>query len=1163
MFRIVSAQRYEVLEQLLLNDLMHPRDHPFVEDQVLIPSAAIQRRLTFAIADRFGICSRVGFSFVATWLWQQTIALLKDFPERSPFDVNTLRWRIFRHFENGSFLASHPRLQAYLEHADPLMRFDLACQVAALFDQYTTFRADWLEAWAAGRLMATRSDSGDARADERWQSDLWRVLIQEIGEQFEISDEHPSQLFLKVLGERDRNGSLPDAFRQPVHVFFLPSLPPLYLSWLRGIAAYRDVILYVIDPCQEYWHDLIPAREWARKQVSGELDYQEVGHRLLTSWGRQTQAYVQLLMSQEGELDVELPTYAEAETAEVRTLLSALQKSIYTLQDLTEGSLYHQVQCDGSIQIHSCHSLTRELEVLQDCLLARFKEPNPPRPSDILVVVPDLDQAAPLIEGVFGHPPKDCAIPYVISGVAPITVSPCAQSVLAILKMARSRLTLGEVIETLRLPLIADAVGLPLDEVDTLAEWLKKANVRWGLASQHRIELGLPSSARHTFEDGLDRLFLGYALPENFEGLWQGQIAVESVEGMEAHYLAAFAVFVDHIQNLHLRLQSPLTAKEWSTCVDEVLKTFIKPNMERAQELQSLTKVLMESEYEMADAMPIDTAIPVDVLMRAFEEALQGRAKGGMPTGSVTFAAMPSLRGVPHRFVCVLGLNDQVFPSPNRKIEFDLIAHAPRYGDRQRQHDERNLFLDLILSARENLHLSYVGKDRRDNSVLPPSVLLAELLDAIIPALCSPHASKEEKEKIRQTLTVEHPLQAFSELYFEHTKKSSSMISFRKRFAQALTLRAIHTSQRVQQEQDKKIFDGSLSDMDIDAEGEVLSGAEQELDRLAFGVSAPFYDSLMREPLEPEWRSVSLDQLIRFIQNPVRFYLTQRLGIELPHIEKVWPETEDFEPTYHAERKLAERLLPALLTCPHDIENVLSLAQAGREFPEGLGGHEALTASAMRIHTFALQVQVRLNNLTQHERQGCLLFHLGEGDDKAEWTLNGALHSLYGDHQIRYGFGGLTERQVLEIWCRHLFLCASADESEQWNSEWLSSEGNWILTAVSKKEALKLLQDLLGLYFEGLNSPLHFFPQSAWAYVEAEENNPGSGLKEAMKTWMPSRFKTYAEGANPEYRLAFRGRPTPLDEAFENLAQRVLHPVMQHLHHTPLNESQFNTFSNG
>ena len=1143
MFKIISAQTFELLEAHLLDQLMQPGTNPFVEDQVLIPSAAIQRRLTFSIADRYGICSRVGFSFVATWLWQQVVELLKDFPARSPFDANTLRWRIFKHFEDPQFLLAHPRLRAYLDNADATMRFDLACQVASLFDQYTTYRSDWLAAWAAGRVIATSAEAGDARADENWQSALWRSLLQDISGTLQVSLEHPSELFLQALADKSHQGGVPDKLKQTVHVFCIPSLPPLYLSWLRGLAAYRDVVLYVLDPCQEYWHDLVPARELVRLQLKGQLDYQEVGHRLLASWGRQTQAYVQLLLGQDGDTSVEVLPFQSTLSSPLPSLLTQVQAGIHTLKDLTAGSLHGRARADGSIQIHCCHSLTRELEVLHDCLLARFKQPHPPRPSDILVVVPDLDQAAPLIEGVFGHASKELRIPYMISGVAPISVSPCAQGILTILKLARSRLTMGEVIEALRLPLIADAVGIPDDEVDTLAQWLKQADVRWGFSAFHRKELNLPSTNRHSFEEGIDRLFMGYALPENTQALWQGQIPVDSVEGTEAQYLGAFADFIDKLQRLHSSLQTSLTPDQWSQTLNHILQTFIKPTADIAQEMQALAQGIIERSHEMLDAMPMDSAIAVDVLMRAFEEGLQGRAKGGVPTGAVTFAAMPSLRGLPHRFVCILGLNDQVFPSPQKHIEFDLIARSPRHGDRQRNHDERNLFLDLVLSARERLHLSYVGKDRKDNAPIPPSVVLTELIDALVPALCEPNSSADQKEQVRSALITEHALQAFSEVYFENKGSGKQHFSFRKNFAVALKERAQNMALRAHQEEDRALLYAS-GGFEGEGEGEEANQIEQEWDRLSFGLSAPFYDSMMQEALEPEWRDVSVSQLILFFQNPVKYYLNQRLGLELPWVEREWPDTEDFEPTKKAKRALAQRLLPVLLGGGQALTDLDKLARAGREFPEGLGGQAALALATAQISQFAQRVQAHISAMPTPDQQHSVSFGIQELGVEQTWTLSGVTDSLFGSSRVRYHFGDWNAKEAIEIWVRHLFLCAGSDALQYWTTVWIGADDSQVLLALEPEDAKRHLQNLLELYVQGLNEPLYFFPRSAWAYTHAEGKKPGSGLKFATKEWMPSRYKPYAEGANMEYRLAFRGASMSLKGDFERLAMRVFGPFL-------------------
>ena len=186
------------------------------------------------------------------------------------------------------------------------------------------------------------------------------------------------------------------------HVFCLPTTPPLYLDILRRLAQWIDLRLYVLNPCREYWFEAVDARRLSYLAAKCRADHHEVGNRLLAAWGQQTQAHIDLLLQDDSAAVVDDADFAPSEGD---TLLAQLQNAILDMTDLARGSVA-LADGDRSVEVHVCHSLTRELEVLQDQLLALFAGPDPPRPSDILVVMPDLEAAAPLIDAVFGNAPK-------------------------------------------------------------------------------------------------------------------------------------------------------------------------------------------------------------------------------------------------------------------------------------------------------------------------------------------------------------------------------------------------------------------------------------------------------------------------------------------------------------------------------------------------------------------------------------------------------------------------------------------------------------------------------------------------------------------------------------------------------------------------------------
>lgn len=126
MLQIHFSNHFEVLTRRLLSQLDGHGRSAFTADQVIVPSAAVHRALTLAMAHAHGICANVEFSYLAPWLWRQMSRLLPDVPPESPFLPAVLTWRVHAALGDAAFVSAHARLAAYLGSADDVMRFDLA-----------------------------------------------------------------------------------------------------------------------------------------------------------------------------------------------------------------------------------------------------------------------------------------------------------------------------------------------------------------------------------------------------------------------------------------------------------------------------------------------------------------------------------------------------------------------------------------------------------------------------------------------------------------------------------------------------------------------------------------------------------------------------------------------------------------------------------------------------------------------------------------------------------------------------------------------------------------------------------------------------------------------------------------------------------------------------
>ena len=114
------------------------------------------------------------------------------------------------------------------------------------------------------------------------------------------------------------------------------------------------------------------------------------------------------------------------------------------------------------------------------------------------------------------------------------------------------------------------------------------------------------------------------------------------------------------------------------------------------------------------------------------------------------------MRSVPHRVVCLLGLDDGTFPRNSVRDGDDVLARDPWIGERDPRSEDRQLLLDAVCAAEEHLVIVYSGADERTGATIPPAVPLGELLDAF-----DRTATVPDGRRVRDAITTRHPLQPF------------------------------------------------------------------------------------------------------------------------------------------------------------------------------------------------------------------------------------------------------------------------------------------------------------------------------------------------------------------------------------------------------------------
>ncbi len=499
---------------------------------------------------------------------------------------------------------------------------------------------------------------------------------------------------------------------------------------------------------------------------------------------------------------------------------------------------------DRSVTVHACHSATRECEVLRDQLLDALATMPDLEPRDIRVLCPDLDSYAVAIESVFGVDPKDPRhLPYRIADRSSGASLPVAEGLLALLDVATSRMTAPAVLDLLYREPIRARFGLSEPDVETIRTWIADSGIRWGADETHRAEVGQPSLRQNTWAFGLDRLLLGYAM--GGEDTFAGVLPTDELDGGSGKALGGFADFVGKLtalrssssefpekvsQETHPRETAsaslePATFTVWRDRLFRVLERFLAST--RTTEFQHQ---VVRDALDALVATGFAEEVPLAVVQGALAAELEGSGGFDAGTGGITFARLAPGRTVPARVVALLGMNDGVFPRASRPLGFDLLGDD---GPSPREEDRR-VFQEALLAARERLVVTYVGRSIKNDAERPPSVVVSEMLDEL------PASSR---------IVITHPLHAFSPKYF--VPERGDLFSY----ASCETAKAM------------------------------LGERVPEPSFVAGPVPAP--------PGEDETRPVTIDELCTFFAHPVEAFVKRRVGAFMP---RDVPPLEDREP---------------------------------------------------------------------------------------------------------------------------------------------------------------------------------------------------------------------------------------------------------------------------
>ena len=1078
------SNRVEHLVRALAELVRRPAGSPTEPETIVVQGPGMERWLSQSLAHRLGIWANPDFPFPRALVERAFDAVLGE-AEGPPLDAESLTWSVAAALPQLLDRPVFEPLRTYLRD-DPggARLLALSRRIADVFDQYTVYRPRMVQTWEKGE--------GD---------DFQAVLFREtVGRSPRPHAARRAEAFRRALGQA---GGPIDGLPRRISLFGLTTLPPLYLGALAELSRRVEVHLFLLSPSQEWWAHIRSRREQIRALLRQDGDEAptadglllEEGHPLLASMGRLGRDF-QLVLEEADDYAEEEDLYEDPGTG---SMLATLQSHVLHLRhpgvDPAVPPL-HRAKEDRSIELHSCHGPMRELEVLHDRLVALFDDNEHLRPRDVVVMAPDIDAYAPVIDAVFGGDGRGRPrIPYSIADRGVRSEHEVVDALLRVLAALDGRFTATELLDLLSAEPVRARFGIQAADLDALRALVEETGIRWGIDASHRAELGQPADGQNTWRFGLNRLLLGYAMPGRSERLFGGTLPFDDVEGDTAALAGRLADFCETLFAFRSRVAALSPVPVLCEVTGELLDALIADTPTTAHQ-HRLVRRALGALAERATGAGFEAPLDLATFRRQLELCLstRGPARGFLARG-ITFCQLVPMRSVPFAVVCLVGMNDGAFPRQQGSVSFDLIAKgAPRPGDRSRRNEDRHLFLEALLSARERLLITYVGQSIRDGATLPPSVLVGDLLDAISETFEDP------------PLRIDHPLQPFSPRYFGGGD-DPALFSYARAYC-----------------------DGARA----------LLGSRRQPD--------PFLTHAL--PLdETEHGTLSLDALERFFREPIKRLLQGRLGLFL---EDQVEALTDREPVFleGLDRwRLGSDLLERALSGA-DPSTELSLVRASGILPPGVPG----ACTYAEVHPEAQSIAAASEGLFAGGRLPPLEVDVTIADTR----LTGALRRVYPGGQVHTQYSRLGGRAELALWIRHLLLnlCGGAGAPRETflMSRPSKGRGAAVVRFRPVDDAESLLGELIALYRRGQGAPLLLFENASRAWAEAIA--AGKPLEQAATSAHKAYGGDFGDDKDPYVRQVMGDRdPTATDfqppwgggdPGFGEVAERVFLPLLAH-----------------
>ncbi|WWP02192.1 MAG: exodeoxyribonuclease V subunit gamma [Candidatus Dasytiphilus stammeri] len=717
MFKLYHSNHLDIHQMLVSYYMKHmPLANPLTSEIIIVQSISMSEWLKKKFLEDLSIIANITtYSSFTDFIWDMFICVLSDIPSESFLSKENIMWKLMTILPNMDKNPECEIFNTYLSRDfDKCRLLQLAMSIAELYNIYLIYRPEWLIRWERGEWVNNIS-----MKTQKWQACIWNKIIQYTRD-LNQPILHFANLYQIFIQKIDETKKIIKGLPERVFVFS-NSIPPIYLNILKALSNQLNIHFFFTNPCRYYWSDsyLPKQKDQTDKKTSFIFHLNEIpkyGNPLLASWGKIGSDSLYLLSNI--DYRAEIDAFVDINP---NNLLHIIQHDILELEDhsinFTKENLKFSKKKrllnpeDQSLRIHICYNQLCEIEILQYELFKIISENPELKPSDIIVIVSDIDHYAPFIQAVFGNYSSEYYLPFSIYDINVRQKYSVIQVFLKIITICDhwDKFSSEEIINLLELPILRLKFNINDKNLSDLRSNLNELDIIWTNFNSLIIS-GNTNNLSDFFN--INKQILDSDLVEHL------------------------IIFLTYLHKWRIFLSKSRLFIEWKPICHHLINDFFIRDVADNNTEEIL--IFIENQWDKILSYGIinyTERVSIKLLSNVLISCLdQKKNAPNFFDNVIHFCTMMPRRGaIPFKVVCMIGMNDEFykFPSSSPAVVFNLMIQNPQCGDMTNRHEDRYYFLEALISARKIFYISYIIRAFQYKTELLQLGFVGEIIDYI------------------------------------------------------------------------------------------------------------------------------------------------------------------------------------------------------------------------------------------------------------------------------------------------------------------------------------------------------------------------------------------------------------------------------------------------